>query len=101
MAGGSTRLCPTCGRTAWADATGCAYCKTDFRSLPPVGEPGEPVRRDVRGGLQPLRLSRGEGRTVVVVYAAVGLFVGSMMTGQGMALGLAAMGGLWIGGSCS
>jgi hypothetical protein len=80
MSGGSTRQCPTCGRTAWADATGCAYCKTDLRPLPPVGVPGEPVRRVIihrRRELNPFL-----GLAVVALYAVLGLLTAGFMAAR-------------------
>jgi len=80
MAGGTTRLCPTCGRTAWADAAGCAYCKTDFRSLSPVGEPGEPVRRVVTGRRRELHPALGIA--VVAIYGSLGLLFAGILAGR-------------------
>jgi hypothetical protein len=79
----ATRTCPTCGRTAWADALGCAYCKTDFRGLPPV--PGDDSRRQVQGTASPWGppSPKASRRRTIVGFAA--LVVGLLAAAAAMA----------------
>jgi hypothetical protein len=102
----ATRTCPTCGNTAWADAKGCAYCKTSFTGLPPSTQPVLNLPPPPPAGIDPNRLpmtprrvaeATGIGLAVLLAVSAVSLGAALLMDSMGFSTYVGVLAGAFAG----